>query len=460
MVHRDLKPTNVLFAADGTPKVADFGLAKLLDAETGQTRTGDVLGTPCYMAPEQASGDAGRIGPRTDVYGLGAMLYELLHGKPPYRGADRKAILARVLHGQPEAPAAKIGKDQRGLAAICGKCLEKDPRDRYPSAAALAEDLDRWLQHGRPEAKQPGPLVRTGRFVRRRTFLAGSLAVCGLGATAGLAGWWWSPRPVDPDAAIKEIERRLARGEAVELIGSGPTSAPAWSRVAMGTAVTDRSDKGGDHAFRLLSDSPGGWLELVRDPQTDRYVIRAEIRHETDQGYGFVGLYFGRREYPTTAGDVQVRVQTCFNDVHSRGDDIRHSNQDHPEKPPRRVPKANEVQVETVWGPESDSPNPIRDILGSCELVQPAMQWRSIAVKVTPAEVQLAWEGVDQPALSFPTAQVGERIRTSLSRFNRPNPFPGGTVPSFDPRGSIGLYVYVGAASFRNVRIEPLGSAD
>ena len=88
------------------------------------------------------------------------------------------------------------------------------------------------------------------------------------------------------------------------------------------------------------------------------------------------------------------------------------------------------------------------------------MQWHSIAVKVTPAEVQLAWEGVDRPALSFPTAQVGERIRTSLSRFNRPNPFPGGTVPSFDPRGSIGLYVYVGAASSRNVRIEPLGSAD
>ena len=147
VVHRDLKPTNVLFAADGTPKVADFGLAKLLDAETGQTRTGDVLGTPCYMAPEQASGDAGKIGPRTDVYGLGAMLYELLHGKPPYRGADRKAILARVLHGQPEAPAAKIGKDQRGLAAICGKCLEKDPRDRYPSAAALGGG--------------PGPLAAT-----------------------------------------------------------------------------------------------------------------------------------------------------------------------------------------------------------------------------------------------------------------------------------------------------------
>ena len=114
VVHRDLKPTNVLFAADGTPKVADFGLAKLLDAETGQTRTGDVLGTPSYMAPEQARGDAAAIGPRTDVYGLGAVLYELLHSRPPFRGVDRRTILAKVLRGQPEARRGRRGRSRRG----------------------------------------------------------------------------------------------------------------------------------------------------------------------------------------------------------------------------------------------------------------------------------------------------------------------------------------------------------
>ena len=199
----------------------------------------------------------------------------------------------------------------------------------------------------------------------------------------------------------------------------------------------------------------------MRDPQTDRYVIRAEVRHESDQGLGFVGLYFGRREYSTTAGDVQVLVQTYFNDVHSQGDDFRHWNQDHPEKPQRRVPEANSVRVDLVV--RGSEPGPLgqsEDALASSELFQPEMQWRSIAVKVTPAEVQMAWEGVDQPALSFPTAQVGERIRANLARFNRPNPFPGGAIPTFDPRGSLGLYAYLGAASFRNVRIEPLRSAD
>ncbi len=465
VVHRDLKPTNVLFAADDTPKVADFGLAKLLDAETGQTRTGDVLGTPAYMAPEQARGDAGRIGPRTDVYGLGAMLYELLHGKPPFRGADRKAVLKQVLHGRPESATGKQRGPGQQLATICAKCLEKEPRDRYPSAAALAEDLDRWLDGRAPEAKRPGPLAQTSRFVRRRKFLCASLAACGLGATAGLTGWWWL-RP-DPDAAIKEIEKRLARGEAVELIGSGPASAPAWSHVVQGTIVTDRSDKGDrsgqiDQAFRLLSYTPPGRLDLVHDPQTDRYVIRAEIRHETDQGFGSVGLYFGRRDYSITAGDVQVLVQTYFNDVHSQGDDFRHWNQDHPEKPQQRVPEANSVRVDLVvpgfgaWavGPE---------------------RRRSHLQRTVPTGNAMALDRRQSDAGGGSNGLGGGRsagagLSDGAGRRNDPHqPAPDSTAPIPSPaerfrlsipRGSLGLYAYLGAASFRNVRIEPLRSAD
>src|SRR5207248_7606898 len=115
----------------------------------------------------------------------------------PYRGDDRKATLAKVLEGRLEPPSGARSRDRAGLAVICGKGLEKDPRDRYPSAAALAEDLDRWLDGLPTKAKPPGPLVRMGRLVRRRSFLAASLAACGLGAAA-LAGWQFS-RP-DPDA--------------------------------------------------------------------------------------------------------------------------------------------------------------------------------------------------------------------------------------------------------------------
>jgi serine/threonine-protein kinase len=456
VVHRDLKPTNVLFTADGTPKVADFGLAKLLDAETGQTRTGDVLGTPSYMAPEQARGEVDRIGPRTDVYGLGVVLYEMLHGKPPFRGPNRRTILAKVLHGRPEGCAATNQEDRWGLTAICLKCLEKEPNDRYPSAAALAENLERWLEGGKPEAKRPGPLRRAARLMGRRSFLVASLGGCGL-AAAGWAGWQFS-RP-DPDAALKEIERRLAHGETVELLSSGPTSAPAWSHEVRGTNVTDRSEK--DQAFRLQSFSDC-WLELLRDPQTDRYRIDAEMRHEASElSAGVVGLFFGGRVYSTAAGDFRIFLKLAFNEVYSDADLIRHQNEDRKAAAP--VPSGNPVTVTAQlygagneWG-RGDS----LEIVAK-DLFQPKspVPWRSLGLRMTPEKVSVSWEGQEQPDLSFPPYRVAEMIEETLAKFNLPNPLSAPNVPTFNPRGSFGLYVDHGAASFRNIRIEPLRSTD
>jgi serine/threonine-protein kinase len=139
LVHRDLKPANVLLAEDGTPKVTDFGLAKKIDAR-GATQTGAVVGTPSYMAPEQASGRKD-IGPAADVYALGAILYELLTGRPPFRGDTTLDTLLQVLERFPERPRAFNPAVNAALEAICLRSLEKDPRDRYPTALALAEDL-------------------------------------------------------------------------------------------------------------------------------------------------------------------------------------------------------------------------------------------------------------------------------------------------------------------------------
>ncbi len=466
VVHRDLKPTNVLFAADDTPKVADFGLAKLLDAETGQTRTGDVLGTPAYMAPEQARGDAGRIGPRTDVYGLGAILYELLHGKPPFRGADRKAVLKQVLHVRPEPATRKQGEPGQGLAAVCAKCLEKEPRDRYPSAAALAEDLDRWLDGRPPEAKRPGPLLRAGRFVRRRKFLCTSLAACGLGAAAGLTGWWFL-QP-DPDAEIKEIEKRLARGEAVELLGKGPTSRPAWSRVVMGKPETDRSSI--DTAFRLQGITPAALLELVRDPQMDRYVFRAEVRHEA--GQGFVGLYFGRREYATPGGPAHVFVQLGFNDIYSEKKQAEDLTRDIPQlrdHPDARihVPKANRLILQALLDcPEPNQAGVLEITLQREEVVEPHgpqdTRFRLVVVKITPDTIRVFLDGLEQPALLAPTAAMGRQLGASLgnARTRAKVPFPKDVLVAFTPRGGLGLWLSESAASFQNVRVEPLGAAE
>jgi serine/threonine protein kinase len=152
IIHRDLKPANVLWKA-GLPLLADFGLAKRLDRETGLTASGAVLGTVAYMAPEQADGKAGTVGPRTDVYGLGAVLYELLSGRPPVQGETWLEALAQLLHGEPPPP-SRLRPDVPGeLEAVCLRCLEKDPARRYPSAEALADDLARFLD-GEPPAAQ------------------------------------------------------------------------------------------------------------------------------------------------------------------------------------------------------------------------------------------------------------------------------------------------------------------
>ena len=167
ILHRDIKPGNILLDHNGEPHLTDFGLARLAETESTITGTREVLGTPSYMAPEQAAGETTKLGKTTDVYGLGAVLYQLLTGQPPFAGGTTYETVKLLLETEPRRPRLLNPKVDRDLSAICLKCLEKDPQRRYPAAAGLAEDLEHWLKHEPIQAKPSGFFTHIRKWVRR-----------------------------------------------------------------------------------------------------------------------------------------------------------------------------------------------------------------------------------------------------------------------------------------------------
>src|SRR6266436_1764375 len=187
ILHRDLKPGNILLDKKGEPHLTDFGLARLVESESTVTQTLDVLGTPSYMAPEQALGNKAAVSSATDVYGLGAVLYQLLTGHPPFAGGTTYETIKLLEDTEPKQPRLLNPKIDRDLSTICLKCLEKDPKRRYSSALALAEDLERWVRHEPIQARHTGVFARGGKWVRRNPTSA--LLVASLVGLAAAASW-------------------------------------------------------------------------------------------------------------------------------------------------------------------------------------------------------------------------------------------------------------------------------
>jgi serine/threonine protein kinase len=275
VLHRDLKPANILLTADGTPKVTDFGLAKRLGAATLHTQSGTILGTPDYMAPEQAQGKA--VGPPADVHALGALLYQLLTGRPPFTADNPLDTLLRVRLEDPVLLSVLRPKLPRDLEVICLKCLRKEPKYRYATALDLAEDLRRFLD-GKPILSRPTPLWERGaKWVRRRPALAAALAAAATILVTGLV--------------LLELENRRTRKQ------ERKATAEAANAAAMYNFLTEdllfQADPENNPRSRQVTveDVLNRAAERIETAFTDAPTAQARIRYAIARTYFELGQY-------------------------------------------------------------------------------------------------------------------------------------------------------------------------
>ncbi len=279
VIHRDLKPQNVLMTLDGQPKVTDFGLAKDIAGGSGQTHAGSILGTPSYMAPEQAAGRVNDISPPTDVYALGCILYEMLVGQPPFRGESPIATIRLVLDGDVVPPRTLQPHTPRDLDTICLKALQKPIHRRYQSAAEMAEDLRRYLEDQPIKARPVGHVERLWKFVRRNPVLATAFVVFNFFVAVLLALGIWSYIEITKRAAEAQQAHKLAKKNLDE-----STRRMIRLNVANGTRLLDSFDYLGAplwfaEALRLESQELGEEPGFDERKRMHRIRLRAVFDH-------------------------------------------------------------------------------------------------------------------------------------------------------------------------------------
>jgi serine/threonine-protein kinase len=432
VLHRDLKPSNVLLDEQGEPLISDFGLAQLRDGDVELTRTGTVLGTPAYMAPEQAEGRRALIGPATDVWALGVILYELLAGRRPFRSEDSEEVRRLILGKEPEGLRRLKPALDGAIEAIVLKCLEKDPVLRYPSAAALADDLRDWLAGEPVSARWEVLRRRTWRAVRRWPRLAVGLVM--LPAVVGLT--YSVVHFTDAERPRRLMEAALAEHRAVELIGL--TGGPRWARPKFTEGSVLRPLSPGE-PFVLQS-----WelcmIELLLDPQQPAYRVRAEVRHrENHDQIGEAGIYVAGRDY----GQHACFLSLTFNDVAALPQ-------------PGLKAGAGGNQAKLAWRVcqrEAERWALAEHALATASIVPAGpggSSWRRLEIELCGDTVRARFDG--RPVGEVPRARVDRGNEGLLAGL----PNLAGLDARLRPRGALGLYLNRGKASFRRVTVEPL----
>jgi len=474
VLHRDIKPSNILLAgrevvraragekngdvADptppprllATPKVSDFGLAKRTDRDDGLTRTGPI-GTPGYMSPEAAAGRYREVAAASDVYGLGATLYQLLTGRPPFTGSCVEEILQKVLSDPPVRPRALRPDLPAGLEAIVVKAMAKEPASRYPTATALATDLRRFLAGETTHAPVLSPLRRAWRWlVRRRVRAGAAAAVVALIAALIALGIWLAPTPPPPPDADQILRDEIATGKPVSLIDAdGQPRSAAWP---LGSEITAADATDGTCSF---DSRDARILLLLNDPGVERYRVRAEICQKAKYANVRPGQgNLGNAKTDRVGLILSYAVQNGANGtrVHSMVV-LDFSDYDRADGPAEHLDFRYRAFVEniargtmgdhSVYGPSTAT------------LVRPGPNgpaWQTIVAEVTP-------DGITVPEHQPIDAATITRMRVTLGQDrNQVGGSRAGPValPDWSPRMPMGIWLNDSKVLVRNVTIEAL----
>jgi hypothetical protein len=442
VIHRDLKPGNILVDKDGEPLVSDFGLVKFLDATDDLTVTGGVLGTAPYMSPEQMAGKK-EIGPASDVWSLGVILYELLVGRRPFLGEKSLELANEVLQSEPPRPRSLNKNLDRALETIVMKCLEKSPEQRYASAQALADDLGCWL-HGEPISARPlaWPL-RVARRVKRQPVVYALTLVAAVTLAVLTTLWWTAAEPTafdppqaapvgeDRGAVIREWQSQLKHGRAVELIGKQGSPRAHWWSKGSGFA------KVGQDSVWELDSREVALLELLPDVPCDHFRLQAELRQNEGDIHGALGLYVGGEMLPPRRGEYYF-LNASFADL-------------------GEFAGKGQIQLYTLSSTLGVGPGTF-DWLHDKEKewtfpAQPpgkGSNWRLLALDVHRDKIAVRFEQVAEGSVKRKDLTMGARLLLKTRNL------PAKELPTFGPRLACGVFVRAANVSVRNVTITPL----
>jgi serine/threonine-protein kinase len=457
VVHRDLKPGNILL--DGqpdapleqcTPRVSDFGLAKLLDS--GQTQTIGEMGTPPYMAPEQVAPGIAAAGCWTDVHGLGAILYRLLTGRPPFQGDGKEQIFWQVRHHEPTFPRRPRSRLERDLQTVCRKCLEKAPSRRYGTAADVADRLQRILNDQPIPERPPGWVERAGRVLRRHWLVVGLVQPV-LGAAGGIWGYTALTAYLsDPQRVREGTEDRLRRGEKVTLVGeNGPPGYFQWGEGETTSLISNRANR----PFSVFA-AETALIEFPYAKGLKHYRLRAEVRHDKSPGITLVGLYVGRHQYGARKG-VERSSFVCLSFC-DRGTLTGFDKNERKSKAaleyyylePRDVPVHPRVEIKKPLPYAIDFP------------INGPSPWRELVLEVSPDRISAFWGEEPGRLKEVTTITIPQLLNEARSKMPYLDPVVKelttreGVALDFSPGGGLGLFVRHGIASFRNVVLEPI----